>query len=402
MTVTDLTNGTARLLLWAGADPAAERAARAAVTDAARTGAPIPRPVPGPVRGAVVTTPARALDDIVAAPVRQVPAGGPRPAVLLLPGQGSQHDGMAVSLYHDEPVFRSAVDDVFEAWGPGGADIRVDWLGTGTGPGIPIDDPRRAQPLLFAVDHGLGRLLLSWGVRPAEVLGHSAGEIVAATLAGVFTVAEAVAMVRGRVSAAVAVPAGGMLAVAASVDELQSYLSGQVAVGAVNADRRTMLAGPDAELAVAAARLTADGFMVRRVPSTVPFHSPAMEPAVAAAQLSFRASPKPPVFPVRSGYTARPITDEEAGDARFWARQAADTVHFGPALGALLDEGDRLLVECGPGRVLSSFALRQPAVRAGGSRVVPMLPGDRPDRPATLEAAAALWREGHDLNVTTL
>ncbi|MFE3553357.1 acyltransferase domain-containing protein [Streptomyces sp. NPDC059193] len=410
MPVTGLPPGAAapRLLCWAGADPAGERAARARVVDALRSGVPVPPPVPGPVRGAVVTTAARALDDLAAAPVRQVPAGGPRPVVLLLPGQGSQHHGMATGLYRDEPVFRAAVDEVLGVWGAEGEAIRADWLAAVAGAAIPIDDGRRAQPLLFAVDHGLGRLLLSWGVRPAEALGHSAGEVVAATLAGVFSVAEAVALVRGRVRAAARIPAGGMLAVAASAEELGPYLSGQVAVAAVNAVRRTMLAGPRAELAVVAARLATDGVTVRPVPATTPFHSPAMEPAVAAAELAFDALPRPPRFPVRSGYTGRLLTAEEAGSARFWARQIADPVHFGPALTALLDDGDRLLVECGPGRVLASLAVRQRAVRGGGSAVLSMLPGDRSDRSdrfgaeysdrfAVLETAAALWCEGHDL-----
>ncbi|MEU9235237.1 acyltransferase domain-containing protein [Streptomyces subrutilus] len=397
MTVTGVAHGTARLLRWAGADPAGERAARARVLDALRSGAPVPLPVPGPVRGAVVTTAGRALDEVAAAPVRRVPAGGPRPVGLLLPGQGSQHRGMATGLYGGEPVFRAAVDEVLEAWGAEGEAIRADWLGAPAGAGVPIDDGRRSQPLLFAVDHGLGRLLLSWGVTPAEALGHSAGEVVAATLAGVFTVAEAARLVRGRVGAAARIPPGGMLAVAASADELDPYLSGQVAVAAVNAPRRTMLAGPRAELAAVAARLARDGLTGRPVPATNPFHSPAMEPAVAAAERAFDALPGPARFPVRSGYTGRLLTAEEAGSARFWARQVVDTVRFGPALTALLDAGDRLLVECGPGRVLSSLAQRQHAVRSGASAVVSMLPGDLPDRCAVLGVAAALWCEGHDL-----
>ncbi|MDG4762671.1 acyltransferase domain-containing protein [Solwaraspora sp. WMMD406] len=397
MTATDVAHGTALLLCWAGADPAGERVARARVAEALRAGAPLPGPGPGAVRGAVVTTGAQALDHLAAAPVRRVPAGGPRPVALLLPGHGSQHHAMATGLYRDEPVFRAAVDDVLLAWRAEGEAIRADWLGTGAGAGIPIDDVRRAQPLLFAVGYGLGRLLMSWGVTPTEALGHSAGEVVAATLAGVFTVAEAVALVRGRVGAATAIPPGGMLAVAASVDRLGPYLSGQVAVAAVNADRRTTLAGPGAELAAVAARLAADGVSVRAIPGTTPFHSPAMEPAVAAAELAFVAVPGPARFPVRSGYTGQLLTPEQAGSARFWARQVVDTVHFGSALTALLGGGDRLLVECGPGRTLSAFASRQHAVRAGGSAVLSMLPGGRSDRRAVLETAAALWCEGHQL-----
>ncbi|MEU9107421.1 acyltransferase domain-containing protein [Streptomyces xanthophaeus] len=154
------------------------------------------------------------------------------------------------------------------------------------------------------------RLLLSWGVTPAEALGHSAGEVVAASPAGVFAVAEAVALVRGRVRGAVRIPPGGMpaVAVAASADELGSYLSGQVAVAAVNGERRTAAADP---------------------------------------------LPRPARYPVRSAHIGR-------------------------------------------------LRPRPPAARGARreSAVLPMLPGDRPDRPersAVLKVAAALWREGHDL-----
>ncbi|MQS05868.1 acyltransferase domain-containing protein [Streptomyces alkaliphilus] len=399
MTVTGTVRGSARLLCWAGADPPGERAARARVAEALRAGAPVPRPVPGRLRGAVVTRAECALEDLAAAPVRRVPAGGPRPVVLLLPGQGSQYHGMASGLYREEPVFRAAVDEVLAVWGAEGEAIRADWLGAPAGAAIPVDDARRSQPLLFAVGQGLGRLLLGWGVRPVEALGHSAGEVVAATLAGIFTVTEGAALVRDRVRATVPIPAGGMLAVAASVDRLAPYLSGQVAVAAENAPHRTLLAGPRAELAAVAARLARDRVVLRAVPATAPFHSPAMEPAVAAAERAFRASPGPGRFPVRSGYTGRPLTVHEARSARFWARQLADPVRFGPALTALLRGGDRLLVECGPGRVLSDLAHRQDAVRAGKSAVLSMLPGHRSDRAAVLEVAAALWCEGHALTV---
>lgn len=399
-TAPSLTTRRPRLLLWSGADERAAQQARTAL--AAGLDSPervLRRGGPGPVRGAVVTTVAGAARDLADAPSSPARPGGPRPLALLLPGQGSQHAGMATALYRDEPVFRHAVDDVLDRWLPEGAAMREDWLGDS--PAVCIDDVRRAQPLLFAVDHGLGQLLLSWGVVPSALLGHSAGEVAAATLAGVFTVAEAVDLVRGRVTAAVPIPSGGMIAVAAGEVELAPYLAGQVAVAAVNAGRQTMLAGPQDQLDAVAARLEADGVTLRVVPATTPFHSPAMEPAVAVAEAGFRAAPRAPRLPVWSGYTARPLTAQDAGSARFWARQIADPVRFGPALTALLDEGDRLLVEVGPGQTLTAFARRQRAVRTGASAVLPMLPGGATgDGTAVLGVAAALWLEGHDVTVS--
>ncbi|WP_203612753.1 acyltransferase domain-containing protein, partial [Amycolatopsis sp. SID8362] len=118
-----------------------------------------------------------------------------RGLVLLLPGQGSQYPGMAVALYEREPVFAAAADEFFAAMGPEGKLVRDDWLGDS--PGVPIDDGLRAQPLLFAIGYGIGRVLLDRGLRPARLIGHSVGELAAAALAGVFDLAAA-----GRILAA--------------------------------------------------------------------------------------------------------------------------------------------------------------------------------------------------------
>jgi [acyl-carrier-protein] S-malonyltransferase len=227
-------------------------------------------------------------------------------------------------------------------------------------------------------------------VRPVALIGHSAGEVVAATLAGVFTTAQAVSLVAGRVRVAVTIPSGGMLAVAASEDQLRLYLRGDVAVAAVNAARQTMLASSDAPLAEARARLEDDEFTVRKVPATTPFHSPAMEPAAQEALRTFDIGPCAPQLAVYSGYTAAMLTAQDAAPPAFWARQITDTVYFGPALAALLAAHGGLLVEAGPGQTLTSFARRAKAVRAGRASVLPLLPpGQGGDDLGTFRAAVA-------------
>jgi acyl transferase domain-containing protein len=286
----------------------------------------------------------------------------------MFPGQGSQYPRMAASLYGTDPVFTSVIDEVFELFGEIGSLAGEAWLA-----GEDVDHVSRAQPLLFAVDYALGRTVLSWGVEPVAMIGHSAGEVVAATLAGVFSVEEAVSLVRDRVLAAVPIPSGGMLAVAASEADLVPYLEGDVAIAAVNSARQTMLAGSDAPLAAVRARLEADSFVVVTVPASTPFHSPAMQPAVDEALAAWRVSPSAPSLPVYSGYTGKLMTAEDALSARFWTRQLTDTVYFGPALTELLAMCDVLLVEAGPGQTLTSFARRTKAVRSGASQVVPLL-----------------------------
>ncbi|MEC4016143.1 acyltransferase domain-containing protein, partial [Streptomyces sp. H27-D2] len=403
-----------RLLLWSGRDESEEQRVRgelrpllAGLPAEAFPGLPTAVPcgqAPGAVRAAAVTTAADAALAVDRA--KAVRTRGPRPVALLFPGQGSQHLAMAAGLYRREPVFTAAVDAVLDLMGEEGPAIRADWLGSATSPGarIGIDDVRRAQPLLYAVDYALGCLVIGWGVRPVAFLGHSAGELVAATLAGVVSMPDAVAMMRERVRHAVLIPPGGMLAVAASEERLRPYLRGDVAIAAVNANQQTMLAGSTEPLAEVEARLLADGHTVVVVPATSPFHCEAMAPAADAVHQAYRGIRlRPPTLPFYSGYTGELLRPDEARDPRFWARQLTDTVYFKQALEQLLAVDDMLLIEAGPRQTLTSFALRHRAVRLRASAAVPLLPA-RPgapeaDRKSVLTAAARLWNEGHDLDL---
>ncbi|MFG2428197.1 acyltransferase domain-containing protein [Streptomyces sp. NPDC048590] len=359
---------------------------------------------PGPVRGAAVAVSALAARAVHQA--RTSDASRPRPVVLLFPGQGSQHARMAAGLYRAEPVFTAAVDAALSHMGDEGHRVRSDWLDPARAT-IGIDDVRRAQPLLFAIDYALGRLVLSWGVRPAAFLGHSAGELVAATFAGVVSLRDAARMVLARVREAVKVPEGGMLAVAASEEQLLPYLTGDVGIAAVNANQQVMLAGSKEPLTEVAARLKADGHTVVTVPATSPFHSPAMAPASDAVEIAYRDIPlREPKLPFYSGYTGTIMSGEQACSPRFWARQITDTVHFRDALDELLAADDVLLVEAGPRQTLTAFARRHRSIRLGAGAVAPLLPA-RPgtpeaDRQSVLTAAARIWTEGHDLDLNAV
>ncbi|GAA2719582.1 MULTISPECIES: acyltransferase domain-containing protein [Streptomyces] len=317
-----------------------------------------------------------------------------RPVALLLPGQGSQHVRMAAGLAGAEPVFDRAMGEALAALGESGAGLRSAWLHEDR-PSV-IDHVTHSQPLLFALDYALGKLVLSWGVRPVALLGHSIGEVAAAVLAGVFTLADAAAMVHDRVGRLAAAPPGGMVAVAASPQEVAPFLGDGVVVGAVNAPRQTVLAGPDGPLRAAADALRGAGFIARPVAATTAFHSPVLAPALRGAAEAIAALPvAAPRIPVVSGYTGRRLSLQEAAEPDFWARQPMAPVMFWPALEFLLAE-DLLLIEAGPGQGLAQLARRHPAVRSGRSAVLALLPpgpgpGDA-DRAAVRAAAAVLGR----------
>ncbi|MEN2423754.1 acyltransferase domain-containing protein [Streptomyces rimosus] len=325
-------------------------------------------------------------------------ARAPRSVALLLPGQGSQYRRMAAGLYAAEPVFAEAVDEVLGAMGAEGARMHADWLAER--PELPVDHVLRAQPLLFAVDYALGRLVTSWGIRPVALLGHSIGEMAAATLAGVFTVRDAARVVLDRVTRLTAAPPGGMLAVAESAASLEPFLGGGVVVGAVNAPRQTVLGGPEDALRAVGETLRARGITAQRVPALSPFHSPAIAPhAKGAEAVLATVERRPPRTVVHSCYTAAPLTAQQVADPAYWAAHPVDQVRFWPALDGLLSPGGLVVVEAGPGRTLSSLALRHPSVRRGDCMVVPLSPkragGPEDDRVALAEAMDALRGEGY-------
>ncbi|GAB3581192.1 hypothetical protein GCM10027445_52790 [Amycolatopsis endophytica] len=296
-----------------------------------------------------------------------------RSVVLLVPGQGAQHPGMAVELYHAHDGFRAAVDEVFALWGGEGARIRADWLGPD--PEIDLDDLRRSQPLLFAIGYALATALRGEGIEPVALAGHSVGEVVAAVIAGVFRLRDAAEVLAERVAQLAEGPPGGMLAVAASVAEVIPYLDAEVHVGAVNAARQIMLAGPSGPLANTARRLRAAELTVRPVRTRNPFHSPVLAPYADRALPTLRRLPlAPPALPVYSGYTGKLLTAPEATDPAFWAAQPARPVHFADALTAAAESGGHLFVETGPGQSLTALARRHPAITAAGSRALALLP----------------------------
>jgi acyl transferase domain-containing protein len=289
-----------------------------------------------------------------------------------MPGQGAQYLGMGTGLYRDLPAFAEIIDEVFLIMGMAGDELRSDWLAAD--PELPVNDVRRSQPLLFAIDYALGRLLMSMGLRPAVLLGHSIGEMAAATLAGVFDLDCAVRVLQHRVTRLTRGPAGGMLAVAASQQEVAPYLRTGVDIAAINAPRQTVIAGADEPLRTTSDALRKTGFTVAPVFSLTPFHSALLAPvADEACRLLATVPMRPAQISLLSGYTAHPLTDTEAVDPVYWARQLVDPVLFWPALQAMLAQGPHLLIECGPGQGLTTLARRHRDVRAGRCEVLSLI-----------------------------
>jgi amino acid adenylation domain-containing protein len=321
-----------------------------------------------------------------------------RDVVFLLPGQGTQRIDMGGALYAREPVFRDEIDRAAELLRPGlGLDIRrllYPEAGERTAALDRIDRTEYIQPALFVVEYALARLWLSWGIRPAAMLGHSIGELVTACLAGVMTPAAALDLVVARGKLMRDTPPGASLMVALPLAELTPLIADDdVDVAAVNGPSRCVLAGPADAVAAVAERLTAGGVETHLLSASHGYHSRLMDDAadafgsvVAGVRLA------PPRIPFVSNLTGTWITDEEATDPAYWGRQMRSTVRFDQGLRTVRASGG-VLLEVGPGYLLTSLA----HAGAAGQGAVASLPSAEEDGDAYLDVLAAageLWRLG--------
>jgi acyl transferase domain-containing protein/acyl carrier protein len=324
-------------------------------------------------------------------------AGGESRIAFLFPGMGVQQVGVAADLYERSPAYAAAFDECLDLFEEQGVPLRELWRGDDQ---ERINAPGASQPLIFAVEHALARTWQAWGITPSAVLGHSLGEISAATVAGVFTLQDAVRAVAARSRALQETPPGGMLAVAASEDDVAPFLTDVVRLAVVNGPRQVVVAGPARELADTAAALRGAGLASRALRTTHASHAPIAAPAVpvfAEALRGVRLSA--PAVEFYSAARGRRAGADEVTDPEYWSRQLVEPVHFADALDALTAAGGRqVMIEAGPGRALTAVVRQHPEVAAGRHAVLPTLAQRRTDPLAevrsALAAVAAVWTEG--------
>jgi phthiocerol/phenolphthiocerol synthesis type-I polyketide synthase E len=331
-------------------------------------------------------------------------ASGQAGVAFLLPGQGAQRAGMAAGLYRTRPAFRAELDRAADLLAPHlDVDLRQLLLPQPQEPEQAaqlLGRTRYTQPALFAVEYALARLWIGWGVQPAALLGHSIGEWVAACLAGVFSLEDALALVALRGRLIDELPQGAMLAVPIPAAELEPLLGAELALAAENAADRCVASGPAAAIADLERRLAAHGIAGQRLRTSHAFHSPALEPAAAPLARAVSAvARRQPAIPFVSNLTGTWILADEATDPTYWGRQMLAPVRFAAGLRTLAAGlPDNVLLEVGPGESLSRLARRE--LREHAQPVVSSLPEQQgaDDQEHLLRAAARLWLAGAPLD----
>ncbi len=353
------------------------------------------------------------------------PAGratGEPQVAFVFPGQGGQHIGMGRELYEQEPVFRAKVDECCALLaGVLGRDLREVLHPVGEEQTAAAREALRdmgiAQPAVFVVEYALAELWQHWGIRPTAVAGHSLGAFVAACVAGVMTLPEALLLVAERGRLLGTLPAGAMLAVPLAESavgellgglhgglhgELPGELSGDgIELAAVNGPEQCVLSGPEPAVRRLLERLTAEGVDARLLHIAAAGHSAVVEPILAEfAEALARIELRPPTLPWASDTTGGWVPADRAPTVGYWTAHMREAVRFSDTLTTLLAEPGRILLEVGPGRTLTGLARRHPA-RGEGQSAIPSLPhpadGETALRTA-LTAAGRLWSAGAQLS----
>lgn len=329
-----------------------------------------------------------------------------RAVVFMFPGQGSQYPGMAEGLYRSEPIVKSVIDRCARILKKDlDADLRQILFPVAQqkkNAAEALKDTKWAQPALFTIGYALSSLWQSWGVEPAVMIGHSVGEYVAAALAGVFTLEDALAVIARRGRLVSALPRGSMLAVLGSAESVARFTSDEISLAANNAPGFCVLSGPSSAIERTEQALAKESIACRRLHTSHAFHSAMMDPMLAEFQEVFsHIALRKPGRPFVATLTGK-LADASVATPDYWTAQLRQPVRFGDGL-RLLAEGktaagkNPIYLEVGPGNALTTFVngtAKELGTKPVCASTLPIADSSRPDTEEMLETLGKLWVNG--------
>jgi acyl transferase domain-containing protein len=330
---------------------------------------------------------------------------GESPVIFMFSGQGAQYVNMGKDLYAGEPGFRENIDRCAELLiNQLGLDLRellfppADKQDEAT---EKLNQTEYTQPALFVIEYALAQLWQEWGIKPQAMLGHSIGEYVAACLAGVFSLEDALTLVVKRGQLMQTMPPGAMLSVNLDEAALKPFLNENLALAGVNAQALCVVAGPFEAIDALEKALEVKGIQCRRLHTSHAFHSQMMEPILApftevVKQIKLNA----PQVPYLSNVSGTWISVEDATDPNYWAQHLRQGVRFADGIRELLENPARIFLEVGPGKTLSTLARRAPGQTTGriflSSLPHPQETGS--DGAFILNTLGRLWQSGVEIH----
>jgi amino acid adenylation domain-containing protein len=326
--------------------------------------------------------------------LKEHPAG----IVFIFPGQGSQYPNMGKELYVQEPVFRKAFDTCADLLLPiMKEDIRDIIFPAHDHPGAEqkIHNTYYTQPALFIIEYAIAQVWINRGIKPSVMIGHSIGEFVAAHLAGVYSLQDALLLVftRGRLMSSL--PTGSMLSVRYEEEKIKSLLPAEISLAAINGPAMTVVSGPEKEVLEFSRSLTAQGIANKMLQTSHAFHSAMMDPILPSfKEVAASISMYNPQIPLISTLTGKWIQENEMNQPAYWVTQLRQPVRFAGAIKTLTDKVNPVILESGPGRVLSTL------IRHQGNKkplhAVASLDGEdgKTESDSLLKATGQLWLHG--------
>ncbi|MBA6151371.1 polyketide synthase [Gelidibacter maritimus] len=323
----------------------------------------------------------------------------PQNLAFLFPGQGAQYLQMGKALYEQESVFRDAVDacakilqeafkyDIRNIIYPEKDSVEAE---------DQLKDTQYTQPALFVIEYALSQLWMNWGIKPTLLCGHSIGEFVAAHLAGIFSLKDALLLVAVRGRLVSSLPGGSMLSVRTPYESLAPMVPKTLSVAAVNSDLLCVISGEDAPIAEFAKILEAKEIPNRLLLTSHAFHSNMMDPVLEAFEAEVRkVALNIPRLPLISTVTGTWLSDSEATDPKYWTDHLRATVRFSDAMDTALDLDDLLLLEVGPGRALATLSQQKKKAKSATSIASLVAPNaDQNSYHTLLSALGQLWLKG--------